>query len=169
MTTRAKVARRVILESPFGSKVAADVERNIRYGRAAMRDSLLRGEAPFPSHLLYTQPGVLEDGIPSERAMGIAAGLSWGPVAQASVVYYDLGVSAGMILGIERATKEGRPVERRQLRGRSRCLCSKFLGASGCKRCQLFLCMRCFTVVDWSEGGTDDEFCAACWRGTADV
>jgi hypothetical protein len=37
----------------------------------------LRGEAPIASHLLYTQPGVLNDGVPAERAHGIEAGLAW--------------------------------------------------------------------------------------------
>ena len=52
---------RVIIESPF----AGDVDRNLRYARAAMRDCLLRGESPYASHLLYTQPGVLNDDIPA--------------------------------------------------------------------------------------------------------
>jgi hypothetical protein len=64
--------RRVILESPF----AGDVERNVRYARACVRDSLLRGEAPIASHLLYTQPGVLNDDIEAERQHGIDAGLA---------------------------------------------------------------------------------------------
>lgn len=63
--------RLVVLESPY----AGDVERNVRYARAAVRDCLDRGEAPIASHLLYTQPGVLDDLVPAERAMGIEAGL----------------------------------------------------------------------------------------------
>ena len=55
--------QRVIIESPY----AGDVERNVRYARAAMADCLKRGEAPFASHLLYTQEGVLDDDIPGER------------------------------------------------------------------------------------------------------
>ncbi len=49
--------RRAIIESPF----AGDVERNVRYARAAMRDCLMRRETPYASHLLYTQEGVLDD------------------------------------------------------------------------------------------------------------
>jgi len=66
--------RRVILESPY----AGDVATNVAYARRALRDCLLRGEAPFASHLLYTQPGVLDDTLPDERACGIEAGLIWG-------------------------------------------------------------------------------------------
>lgn len=105
--------RLVILESPF----AGDVATNVAYARAAMRDCLLRGEAPAASHLLYTQEGVLDDLDPAERSLGIEAGLAWGRVADATVVYEDLGVSRGMALGIERAVAEGRPVERRTVPG----------------------------------------------------
>lgn len=103
--------RRVILESPY----AGNVELNERYARACLRDSLRRGEAPIASHLLYTQPGVLDDQDPNERLLGIEAGLAWGKVADATVVYVDLGVSRGMEYGIEHARRCGRPVERRAL------------------------------------------------------
>lgn len=99
----------VILESPF----AGDVEKNTEYAREAMRDSLLRGEAPFASHLLYTQ--MLDDTVPHERSMGIEAGLAIGSYATKTVVYTDLGISGGMKYGIERAEAEGRPVEYRTL------------------------------------------------------
>lgn len=103
--------RRVVLESPY----AGNVERNIQYARMCLRDCLLRGEAPIASHLIYTQPGVLDDNIPEERKLGIEAGLEWGKLAEATVVYEDYGVSRGMQYGIERAEKEGRPVERRRI------------------------------------------------------
>ncbi len=105
--------RRVILESPY----AGDVAANEAYARSALRDCLLRGEAPIASHLLYTQPGVLDDLNPEERALGIEAGLSWGVEAEATVVYTDRGISRGMSYGIERAQREGRPVEYRTLVG----------------------------------------------------
>jgi len=105
--------RRVIVESPY----AGDVERNIRYARAAVRDCLLRGEAPIASHLLYTQEGILDDAIPAERNMGIEAGLQWGLLAESSVVYSDLGVTPGMERGVARARAEGRAVEFRNLPG----------------------------------------------------
>lgn len=103
----------VILESPY----AGNVDLNVRYARAAMRDCLMRGEAPFASHLLFTQPGVLDDVVPDERALGISAGLEWGSIAEKTVVYTDLGISRGMELGIERARAEGRTVEMRTLSG----------------------------------------------------
>lgn len=105
--------RVVIIESPF----AGDVERNTAYARACLRDCLRRGEAPFASHLLYTQPGVLDDGLPHERAQGIAAGLAIGERADATVVYTDLGISGGMQQGIAAAGDVRRPVEFRRLEG----------------------------------------------------
>lgn len=107
--------RRVILESPY----AGDVDENLAYARRALRDSVMRGEAPIASHLLFTQPGVLDDENPIERWMGINAGLAWGPWAQATVVYADRGISRGMQHGIRLAHAEGRDVEVRYLDGTS--------------------------------------------------
>lgn len=106
--------RLVILESPFAAPTPEGIEANISYARACLRDSLLRGEAPLASHLLYTQPGVLDDTKPEERARGIAAGLSWIDHAQATVVYADRD-SPGMELGIVMAMKAGRTVEIRRI------------------------------------------------------
>ena len=82
-----------------------------------MRDCLLRGEAPFASHALYTQPGVLDDDIPDERDAGIVAGFVWREAASATVVYTDLGVSSGMMRGVAHSKKNGIPVEQRTLDG----------------------------------------------------
>lgn len=108
--------RLVVLESPFKGKSKdekerkRETERNIAYARAALRDSALRGEAALASHLLYTQPGVLDDQNHGERRIGIEAGLAWVDKAEATVVYTDLGISKGMQEGIDRAKKAGRPV-----------------------------------------------------------
>ncbi len=107
--------KRVILESPYGSKDSAVVDRNTRYARAAMLDALKRGEAPMVSHLLYTQ--VLDDNAPDDRKLAIEGGLAWGPVAEATVVYTDLGITAGMENGIARAHEQGRDIETRKLNG----------------------------------------------------
>lgn len=103
--------RLVILESPY----AGDVDANVDYARACVRDSLMRGEAPIASHLLYTQPGILDDTVPAERQHGIDAGLAWRAVAHASVVYTDRGISKGMEYGIAAAKAAGIPVEYRTL------------------------------------------------------
>lgn len=95
--------KRVIVESPYGHRDPAVVERNKRYLRACMRDCLLRGESPYASHGLYTQEGVLDDNVPEERELGIQAGFVWRRSAHATVVYKDLGISNGMAYGIQAA------------------------------------------------------------------
>lgn len=105
----------VILESPFAASASATEEEHIQYARAALRDSLLRGESPIASHLLYTQPGVLDDAIPAEREHGINAGLAWGKVAEKTVVYTDYGISKGMQYGIANAEAANRLVEYRSI------------------------------------------------------
>jgi len=108
--------RRVIVESPYRGNFWQRW-RNRRYARAAMHDCIRRGEAPFASHLLYTQRGVLRDHVESERKRGILAGFAWGAQAHAVVVYEDYGISDGMRIGIRRAKDIGMPVEYRSLRG----------------------------------------------------
>jgi hypothetical protein len=103
--------RRVIIESPY----SGDVDANVAYARRCVRDSLLRGESPIASHLLYTQPGILRDEVPEERRLGIDAGLAWGAVADVTAVYVDRGISPGMDEGIKNAREAGRYVEFRNL------------------------------------------------------
>lgn len=102
---------KVIIESPY----AGDIERNKQYARACMKDCLERGEAPLASHLLYTQPGILNDSDPIEREWGIEAGLIWGKCADLTVVYTDLGISIGMQYGIKAAEDANRRIEYRSL------------------------------------------------------
>ncbi|CAM0036880.1 hypothetical protein VPHK122_0036 [Vibrio phage K122] len=91
----------VIIESPFAASETRTVEQHIEYARQCMRDSLMRGESPYASHLLYTQEGVLDDLSPSERKMGIEAGFKWRDVSELTCFYVDLGWSSGMIQAIK--------------------------------------------------------------------
>lgn len=99
----------VILETPYAGTDGGrtwddpDVQANLAYTRACMRDCLLRGEAPFASHVIYTQPDVLHDGIPDERERGIEAGFAWRHIAHKTVVYTDRGITPGMMKGISHA------------------------------------------------------------------
>jgi hypothetical protein len=102
---------RVILESPY----VGDTEKNIKYARACVRDSLSRGEAPIASHLLYTQEGVLRDEVPEERQWGIDAGLAWKEVAIKHVFYIDYGYSKGMECAKNYATENNILIEERTL------------------------------------------------------
>lgn len=103
--------RRVVVESPF----AGDVEANLKYARACIRDCLLRGESPVASHLLLTQEGILDDADPIERAVGINAGHAWKYGAHAVIVYTDRGISDGMQAGINVAEFHKLQVEYRTL------------------------------------------------------
>ncbi len=113
--------KRVDIESPFMGKSedletkTKETQRNIKYARCCVRDSLMRGEAPYASHLLYTQPGILDDNIPEERTFGIDAGLELIKEFDLTAVYIDLGISRGMKYAIEKANKEGRKIEERTL------------------------------------------------------
>jgi len=110
---RGKEMLLVLIESPF----AGNVDLNVQFARACMRDSLNRGEAPFAMHLLYTQQGILNDEIPEQREWGIAAGFAWGKYAQLTAVYTNLGITPGMEIGIQKADEAGRKIEYRELAG----------------------------------------------------
>jgi len=89
----------VVVESPY----AGNVGLNETYARACLRFVLDEGHAPYASHLLYTQPGVLRDGVPAEREKGINAGFEWGAFGDERWVFLDRGVGDGMIRGIQQA------------------------------------------------------------------
>jgi hypothetical protein len=120
--------KRVIIESQFAGREYGwpwplsiivrwwDKWQNIRYVRACMRDSLLKGEAPYASHALYTQKDVLDDDVPAEWKQGIEAGFVWGDVADLRAIYVDRGISHGMTLGAERARLIKQRVETRSLK-----------------------------------------------------
>lgn len=105
--------RRVILESPYAAANGHTVAEHEAYARRCMADSLARGEAPLASHLLYTQPGILDDADLDERKRGMEAGFAWTEQADIVAVYTDMGVSQGMAAGEARANKLGIPVVRR--------------------------------------------------------
>ena len=106
---------KVLIESPFAALSKSGLELNQLYGRAALRDSLLRGEAPIASHMLYAQTYVLDDTDPNEREIGMVAGFAWLALVDRVVVYIDRGISAGMREGIRRAKDLGVSVEERSL------------------------------------------------------
>ena len=114
--------RRVIVESPYRTPDPATFLRFLTYARAAVRDSITRGEAPFASHLLYTQPEVMharatwfDDADDALRQVGIDAGLAWGAAAELCAVYADCGITLGMMQGVAAAEVAGIPIEWRSL------------------------------------------------------
>lgn len=105
----------VIIESPFSGPDQQAILHNEAYGRAALRDSILRGEVPLASHLLYTQPGVLNDKDPEERELGMKLG--WHATRRATFVaaYMDRGLSSGMMRGIKAAEEMRIPIFYRKI------------------------------------------------------
>ena len=104
--------KRVVMESPL----AGHVTENVRYGLRCLLDCFRRHEAPFAGHLLYAQPGVLNDTIPEERELGMVASAAWDHAAELAVVYVDRG-AAGMIRGVVRHRRHGIVIECRRLDG----------------------------------------------------
>jgi hypothetical protein len=101
--------RIVTIESPL----AGDFERNIRYARWCLRDSLLLDEAPFASQLFY--PQCFDDATPEARAIGMLAGREYIRLADAVVCYVDLGISSGMRAAQDAAIALVTPIEIRRL------------------------------------------------------
>lgn len=101
----------VVVESPY----AGFLERNVLYARSAVRHSLSLGEAPFASHLLYTQHGVLRDNNAKERRLGIVAGLRWSLAADLTAFYVDFGWSPGMIYARDWLTQRDKKWEERTI------------------------------------------------------
>jgi hypothetical protein len=99
---------RVIIESPYAAGNNRTVKQNIAYARRCVKDSLDRGEAPIASHLLYTQPGILDDSKPEERKKGIMAGYKWYGIHTTVAFYVDYGISNGMIEALEMIEKLNR-------------------------------------------------------------
>lgn len=99
----------VMVESPY----AGDVETNLRYLHACMRDCIRRGEVPVASHKLY--PGPLNDDDPEERRLGLVLGKHLMSHCDLVAIYEDLGVSQGMHLGIRNANELNLPMPRRRL------------------------------------------------------
>jgi len=112
----------VVIESPY----AGNVEENLTYLRACMAHTLALGEAPFASHAIYTQPGVLDDSDPVQRRIGIDAGFVWAKLASRRAIYVDLGISGGMIEGMRHAIGLGQEVVFRTLHNDSRRLTDAF-------------------------------------------
>ncbi|HEY3495501.1 MAG TPA: hypothetical protein VGK73_12480 [Polyangiaceae bacterium] len=83
--------KRVYIASPFRGASKEETRQNIVYARLCLLDSLERGEAPYASHLLYTQ-------VWSEhrRTDGLSAGDAWRESAEFVALYFDLGISGGM-------------------------------------------------------------------------
>lgn len=105
--------KRVVIESPW----RGNVQENRAYAIEAVHDSLVRrGEAPIASHLLIAAHGILDDGVPMQREVGIEAGHAWIMYADLVAIYQDLGITHGMRLAIDKAEFHGIPISYRSIR-----------------------------------------------------
>jgi hypothetical protein len=102
---------RVILQSPYATPDPIRMATNMRYARAAMLDSVGRGESPFMAHLLFSQ--VLDDMAVGQREQAFDLAFSWYASADSVAVYTDLGISEGMERGIGHAKSLGLKVDER--------------------------------------------------------
>ena len=103
------IKKLVVIESPY----SGNIERNRDYARAAMVDSLQRGEYPIASHLLY--PQVLFESVPAQRELGIQAGYAWMALCDLVAVYNDYGTSHGMQAAVEQALVLKKSIEYRYI------------------------------------------------------
>tara|TARA_Y100000034_G_scaffold127654_1_gene180816 strand:+ start:23000 stop:23581 length:582 start_codon:yes stop_codon:yes gene_type:complete len=162
--------KKVILESPY----AGDIRRNVHYARLCMHDSLMRNEAPIASHLLYTQPNILDDNILIERDLGINAGLLWGEKAELTVAYTDFGISRGMQYGIDKATLVNREIEFRKLFGGFIVENSEFSlhnksAIQDSEFCACYYCEKYFSpreISCWVDINNDTPLCPYCGTDT---
>jgi hypothetical protein len=88
-----------IIESPF----AGGLDRNSIYLTRAIRHSIKEGEVPFASHGFF--PLFLDDSDPEERREGINLGYEFWPFASSIAFYVDYGISPGMEIALERASR----------------------------------------------------------------
>jgi hypothetical protein len=88
--------KRVYVASPFRGTTREETRQNIIYARLCMLDSLERGEAPYLSHLLYTQVWSEQN-----RETGLRAGDAFREACDEMAVYGDLGITDGMQRAID--------------------------------------------------------------------
>lgn len=54
-------------------RILGELADNVALARAGCRWAVLHGYAQYVSHRFYTQPGILDEDVPSERRRGIKA------------------------------------------------------------------------------------------------
>lgn len=97
---------RAVVESPY----AGDIKSNLKYLKGLLLWCAKFGYAPWASHAVYTQKGVLIDEIPEERTAGIEAGLLVASFAQYTILGTEKGISRGMQYGVANAQRAGRQI-----------------------------------------------------------
>lgn len=85
------------------SRYAGDVAHNEAFARNVCRGLTRMGHYPYAMHLFFTQ--FLDDTVPADRSLGIAAGLQWTAKADEHWFCFEQGtprqLSRGMMLAYE--------------------------------------------------------------------
>jgi hypothetical protein len=103
----------IAVESPYGSDDWQEIAENIHYLRACMHYVHLQGNAPYASHAISTQPGVLDDsdkGPGGERETGIFGGQAIADRMDEKWVFMDKGMTTGMEYGYKRSGEINQPI-----------------------------------------------------------
>ena len=103
--------KRVVIESPL----RGDYEMHLFYARLCIWDSLIRGEAPYASHVLFHHEDILDDNDIIGRILGMEVGSVWSAAGDLRAFYIDLGISQGMIAAKDEAERLGQPYVLRTL------------------------------------------------------
>jgi len=91
----------IFIESPY----AGNVVTNVEYAKAAMLDSIKRGETPIVAHLMF--PRAMDDGDPRQRELALRMCRTLRTRCDAVAFYVDLGTSDGMRRAMEEAAIDG--------------------------------------------------------------
>lgn len=89
----------VYIESPYAPKDNVSTEEHLAYLHDICRWAVLNGYNPVASHGWYTQ--FLDDTVPDERTLGIAAGQKLSELCEERWFCVDYGVSKGMQYGYQ--------------------------------------------------------------------
>lgn len=103
----------VMIETPYRGADRRERVRNEAYAKQCLFDSLMRGEVPLASHLIY--PQILDEDVPAERDLGIAMAIALGQRADTIAFYIDHGMTRGMELAYQAADRRGKTIEKRYL------------------------------------------------------
>ena len=110
--------QKVYIESPYGLSCGLSPEENVQYAKKCANDSLTKGEAPFAHQLfLYGNNLVVEYDNKGKEMSRSSVSSVWRKAADKNVVYTDMGISTGMILGIDESRYEDQKIECRGIEG----------------------------------------------------
>ena len=97
--------KKIFVSSPL----AGDYENNIKNAQKYCREVLLQGYMPLAPHVYYTN--FLEENNEVERQLGMDMGLRWLAECDEIWVFNQNGISKGMQVEIDMATKLNIPIK----------------------------------------------------------